>query len=42
MITTGLTSSNTDEWATPKDLFKQLNQEFHFDLDVCATEENAR
>ena len=42
MITTGLMSSNTDEWATPKDLFKQLNDKYHFDVDVCATPENAK
>ena len=35
-ITSGLMSSLTDEWATPLDLFETLNQEFSFDLDVCA------
>lgn len=35
-------SSNTDEWNTPQDLFDTLNKEFHFDVDVCATEENAK
>lgn len=38
----GLFSSNTDEWATPQDLFDRLNEEFGFDLDVCANEENAK
>lgn len=33
-------SSKTDEWSTPKDLFDKLNEEFHFDLDVCANESN--
>lgn len=35
-ITTGLMSSLTDEWATPADLFEELNREFNFNLDVCA------
>lgn len=33
-------SSKTDEWSTPQDLFDSLNEEFHFDLDVCANETN--
>lgn len=40
MINSGLYSSATDEWATPKELFRQLDNEFHFDLDPCATGEN--
>ena len=36
----GLFSSNSDEWATPQKLFDDLNNEFDFELDVCATEEN--
>lgn len=40
MLTSGLTSSNTDEWATPQDLFDRLDACFHFTLDPCATEEN--
>jgi phage N-6-adenine-methyltransferase len=35
-------SSQTDLWETPQDLFDQLNQQFHFDLDVCAIPENAK
>lgn len=27
-------------WATPKDFFEKLNQEFKFNLDVCADENN--
>ena len=33
-------SSNSDEWATPQWLFDELNNEFNFDLDPCASEEN--
>lgn len=32
----------TVEWGTPQDLFDQLNDEFKFTLDVCATPENAK
>ena len=39
-VTTGLMSSNTDQWATPQTLFDKLNSEFHFTLDVCADESN--
>ena len=35
-------SSATPEWSTPQDLFDQLNNEFGFELDVCATAENAK
>lgn len=34
--------SATDMWATPSDLFDELNAEFHFTLDPCATAENAK
>lgn len=33
-------SSKTEEWATPNYFFNRLNEIFHFDLDVCATDEN--
>lgn len=39
-FTTGMKSSLTDEWATPSYLFDELNEEFHFTLDVCAGEDN--
>ena len=42
MLTSGLTSSSTDEWATPQVLFDTLNATFHFTLDPCATPENAK
>lgn len=35
-------SSAKQDWATPWDFFKRLDDEFHFDLDVCATAENAK
>lgn len=42
MINNGLFMSASDEWATPQWLYDKLNAEFHFDLDVCATHENAK
>lgn len=33
-------SSKSMEWATPQDFFDNLNAEFHFTLDPCATHEN--
>ena len=35
-------SSKTDEWETPQDLFDELNNEFNFTLDVCATDKNTK
>lgn len=35
-------SSATDMWATPQDFFDNLNNEFMFEIDVCATAENAK
>lgn len=29
-------------WATPPDFFKWLDDMFHFDIDVCASAENAK
>jgi len=40
MITSGLFTSNADDWGTPQKLFDELNSEFGFDLDVCANSEN--
>jgi phage N-6-adenine-methyltransferase len=35
-------SSKTDDWATPQDFFDSWNKVFNFDLDVCASKENAK
>lgn len=35
-------SSDSSEWETPPELFNPLNEEFHFDLDVCATDNNSK
>lgn len=35
-------STGKNDWETPQDLFDQLDMEFHFTLDVCASHENAK
>ena len=35
-------SSKTDQWATPKALFDELDKEFNFETDVCASVENSK
>ncbi len=35
-------SSERNDWETLQGFFDKLNEEFHFDLDVCATSENAK
>lgn len=37
-----VTSSQSVEWSTPQWLFDELDREFSFLLDVCATPENAK
>jgi len=39
-FTSGMKSSLTDQWATPQYLFDKLDEEFGFELDVCADETN--
>jgi phage N-6-adenine-methyltransferase len=33
-------NTSSDEWETPKDLFEKLDSQFHFLLDVAATDLN--
>ena len=42
MVSDCIFSSKTDNWETPQDLFDELDREFHFTLDACATECNAK
>lgn len=37
-----MVSSKSNEWATPQYFFDELDAEFHFTLDPCATAENAK
>jgi len=34
--------SQRGDWETPQELFDELDHEFGFDLDACATKENAK
>lgn len=42
VMTAALRDGTSNEWATPAELFEPLNDEFRFDLDVCASAENAK
>ena len=42
MLTEGLMSCETVEWETPQSLFDYLDKMFHFDLDPCSTDQNAK
>ena len=35
-------TNNSNEWETPADFFQKLDDEFHFTLDPCATDDNAK
>jgi phage N-6-adenine-methyltransferase len=35
-------SSKKQDWETPNDLFSLLDEEFAFELDACATKDNAK
>lgn len=35
-------SSDNNAWCTPQDFFDELNKEFHFTLDPCATSVSAK
>ena len=42
VIHEALYSSRSEEWSTPPDFFRLLDEEFHFTLDPCATAANAK
>lgn len=42
MNTQVMFSSASDDWATPDAFFKKLDDEFAFDIDVCASDKNAK
>ncbi len=37
-----MSDSISDQWRTPQSLFEELDQEFNFNIDLCATEENTK
>lgn len=42
MIHDALFSSRSEEWPTPQSFFENLDREFAFTLDPCATRDNAK
>lgn len=42
MINKTLFSSESENWATPQDVFDRLNSVFHFTLDPCADPSNTK
>ena len=40
MLNEGMFTSKNQDWETPDDLFKSLDNEFHFTLDPCANHQN--
>lgn len=40
MINKGLFTNNSNEWATPISFYNELNKEFNFTLDPCASDDN--
>lgn len=42
MKSTVVFSSGNDEWYTPDKIYRELNEEFNFDLDPCSTHENCK
>jgi phage N-6-adenine-methyltransferase len=42
LASTAHLSAEKDEWETPDDLFEELDAEFHFTIDICASTENAK
>ncbi len=41
-MTAYMPQSQTDDWATPQDLFDELNAVYRFQLDVAASDQNAK
>ena len=41
MMNEAMFSSQRTDWETPKELFNELDREFHFTLDPASTDENA-
>lgn len=39
-LNSGLFTSNKDDWETPQSLFDRLNNQYHFEVDLAATDSN--
>ena len=35
-------NASRDEWETPQELFNKLNEQYHFDFDCCANNDNSK
>ena len=42
MLNSGLFTSASGDWETPQHVFDELDKEFGFTLDACATTDNAK
>ena len=42
MINKGLFTSDKKDWGTPQKFFDELNKKYNFNLDVCASKDNAK
>lgn len=42
IVSKALFSTGKNDWATPQELFDELDAEFHFTLDPCATPKTAK
>ncbi|SPE08074.1 DNA N-6-adenine-methyltransferase (Dam) [Lactiplantibacillus plantarum] len=42
MINQALFTSNKEDWETPQDFFKKLDDEYHFEWDLAASDDNAK
>ena len=42
VMAVSMRTTQSDEWSTPAGLFDALNDEFQFDLDVAASDDNAK
>lgn len=40
MVNSVMFTSNKDDYETPQELFDELNREFNFTVDLCASDEN--
>lgn len=40
MINKGMFTNNSNEWCTPRQLYDELNKQYHFDIDLASSDEN--
>ena len=42
MLNSGMMTSLRDDWETPSELYRELDEQYHFTLDPCSTHKNAK